>query len=548
MLNNVMIPFENLCKFDLCNGGKMNLLTDVKTDTANALFESFKEQGYTVYDEHEDCGNRFATFTKEGKAVHFSYFAYNGFLRLVHEEPKALPPVKAEGRKAGTTPLVTQIRTTNFTVDCGMNYLIRLSDGRFVVIDGGFGEYDESEHMYELVKEQNVLDKPVFAAWFFSHPHGDHILGFLDFCKKYENEIVLERVCYNWAELALAPAPCKHDHFDAYIDSIAHKTEVIIGHSGQRFVFDGCVFDILYACDDAYPAAIRNYNDTSMVLRMDLNGHRVLWLGDASRQASKRMCQCYPEDALRCEVVQVGHHGYNGGWDTLYRTVKPRLLLWPCSDFWFPVVRLWNENVYLIETPHLVENTYVAGHAETVWDFSKAQLAPIYVEDFRNGDCLYRADFAQKSVTALKWSCLTGGKTGYSALTIDFIEDGCHLVCRPEATSVCCLVQTYDLKGNDSYVFRLRGKQTAGETPVGLIWNYASPTVWDEEKVIPLSLSEDGSIDCKLTVNAAEKTATLERGQEKTVLPYAENQTNGLHLAMRHGAEAELYEVSVNVL
>lgn len=547
MLNNMNIPFENLCKFDLCHGGKMNLLTDVKRTTADALFDSFSEQGYTVYDAHEECGNRFATFTKEGTAVHLSFFALNGVMRIIREEPKALPPVRAEGRPAIVAPLVTQIRPTCFTVDCGMNYLIRLADGRFIVIDGGFGECDESEHMHALIMEQNVLEKPVVAAWFFSHPHGDHILGFLDYCKKYESEFVLERVCYNWAELALAPNPCKHDHFDAYVDSIADKTEVIIGHSGQRFVFDGCTLDVLYACEDTYPAAIRDYNDTSMVLRMDLNGHRVLWLGDASHQASKMMCQSYTKEALHCEVLQVGHHGYYGGSDALYRTVEPQLVLWPCPDFWFPVVREWGTNVYLIGTPHLVENTFVAGQAETVWDFSEEKPRLAYLEDFQKGNQLYNADFAKKSVTALKWSCITGGRTGYSPLSIDFIEGGCHLVCRPAATSVCCLVQSYDLKGNRSYVLRLRGKQTAGDTPLGLIWNDATPTVWKDESVVALGTAEDGSIDCRLTVDAEKQIATLECGTKTTVLPYTEVQTNGLHLVMRNGAEAELYEVSVSL-
>ncbi len=547
MLNNITVPFENLPQFDLFDGGKMNLLTNVKEDTANALFDSFKEQGYVLYDAHEDCKNRFATFTKDNMAVHISYFAPNGMLRIVNEKPKALPPVKAEGRKAVTTPLVTQIRATNFSIDCGMNYLIRMADGRFVVIDGGYGEYDESEHMYALLQEQNVLDTPTIAVWFFSHPHDDHILGFLDFCKKYENEFVLERVCYNWAELTLAPASCKHDHFDAYIDTIAHKIDVIIGHSGQRFVFDGCTFDVLYACEDAYPEAIRNYNDTSMVLRMSLNGHRVLWLGDAQQQASERICQSFPEEALRCEIVQVGHHGYGGGSDALYRTTDPKLLLWPCPDFWFPVVRLWGANKYLITTPHLVENTYVSGQAETIWDFSKEKVQPIYIEDFQTDSYLYNADFAKKSVTALKWSCLTGGGSGYAPLTIDFIDDGCHLTCRPGATSVCCLVQTYDLKGNDSYVLRLRGKQVAGDIPAGLLWNYEKPITWNEERVLPI-VSNNGAIDFTLTVNAAEKTATLERGEEKVVLSYEQDQTNGLHLVMRKGAEVELYEVSAKKL
>ena len=38
------------------------------------------------------------------------------------------------------TPLLTQIRPTYFSVDCGMAYLIRLEEGKFILIDSTYGE------------------------------------------------------------------------------------------------------------------------------------------------------------------------------------------------------------------------------------------------------------------------------------------------------------------------------------------------------------------------------------------------------------------------
>ncbi len=62
------------------------------------------------------------------------------------------------------SPLITQVKLPYFTVDCGMSYVIRLSDGRFVIIDGGYGEYDETEHLYGVLKKQNLLDKITVAS------------------------------------------------------------------------------------------------------------------------------------------------------------------------------------------------------------------------------------------------------------------------------------------------------------------------------------------------------------------------------------------------
>ena len=73
-------------------------------------------------------------------------------------------------------PLLTQIKPTYFSVDCGMAYIIRLSDGRFVLIDAMYGEYDEMDRVYDLLCEQNLLnDIPTIAMWFFTHPHDDHV-------------------------------------------------------------------------------------------------------------------------------------------------------------------------------------------------------------------------------------------------------------------------------------------------------------------------------------------------------------------------------------
>ena len=72
-------------------------------------------------------------------------------------------------------PLITQVRTSYFSVDCGMAYIIRLGDGSFVIIDGNIGEYDEPERIMELLDGQNLTDgKPRIAAWFITHFHGDH--------------------------------------------------------------------------------------------------------------------------------------------------------------------------------------------------------------------------------------------------------------------------------------------------------------------------------------------------------------------------------------
>ena len=92
-------------------------------------------------------------------------------------------------------PLLTQIRPTYFSVDCGMAYLIRLESGKFILIDSTFGEYDEDDHIYSLMREQNLTDAPpCVSAWFFTHPHDDHTNGFIEMSQRYKDEITVEKV------------------------------------------------------------------------------------------------------------------------------------------------------------------------------------------------------------------------------------------------------------------------------------------------------------------------------------------------------------------
>ena len=55
------------------------------------------------------------------------------------------------------TPLLTQVRTAYFSADCGMAYIMRMCDGKFVLIDSNWGEYEEPEHLLGIRDEAEFL-------------------------------------------------------------------------------------------------------------------------------------------------------------------------------------------------------------------------------------------------------------------------------------------------------------------------------------------------------------------------------------------------------
>ena len=74
------------------------------------------------------------------------------------------------------------------TVNGGMAYAYRLSDGSFFLIDGGgdgFGsgdmDKDNAARIYQTLKKYSVTEEIVIAGWYITHPHTDHMGAFMAF-------------------------------------------------------------------------------------------------------------------------------------------------------------------------------------------------------------------------------------------------------------------------------------------------------------------------------------------------------------------------------
>lgn len=489
--------------------------------------------GWKLYTAREEAQNRFAAYVGFGEKLFLCFSGFSQKLRMVVERGEGLLPPRAEEQHytVRTTPAVTQVKLAYCKADCGMSYIIRLSDGRFVVIDGGYDEYEEAERLYDVLNGQNVLDHIRVAAWIITHPHGDHYLCFMRFCKDYGDRVEIEQLLYNWPLPEMCKYPCNTAAYDALVESLG--IDVIVPHTGQRFCYADAVFDVLFACEDLYPNIIRNTNDSSIVFRMDLGGKRFLWVADAEFVSCEEICRTFSAKELKCDVLQVGHHGYDGGSPELYRRSDPETLLWPCPDFWYYPVRLWKSNAFL-RTSKNIKHIFIEGHGTTVLDMSLSDPAsaadvspvlssPLYVTDFET----------TRRVVDLGWSCITGGDTGYSSPEIVLSQDGCTLTTHGRA--VCQVRRPDQMENARSYMLTLKAEATLREGGrIGLICNYANPTVWNEDEVCWLSF--DGETDeIGLTLDADAHTASLwERGSAVRNWTYLPAERRGVYLVIEH--------------
>jgi len=432
------------------------------------------------------------------------------------------------------SPLVTQVKLPYFTVDCGMSYVIRLSDGRFVIIDGGYGEYDEPEHLYSVLEKQNILDKITVAAWFITHPHCDHFGNCTLFLNKYYGKVAVENLLFTFPREGKLKGASDMTEF---LKTLPKLTETVISSPkrGDVLTYSDAVFEVLFTADDLDDKEVPNINNTSLVMMMTLGIHKTLWLGDAQDQSSEFLCSVYPDERLKCDILQVGHHGYWGGSQELHEKADPKALLWPCPDFWFARVRGWKPNQVLFEECRNIRGIFVGGQREDVLDMTKPIEYVSHYVDVADGETVYEEACNGNRVMDLGWNCVCGGSTGYNGAIFTLGEDGVTMDSLIRQNPVVCMfVQRGQMDLLPSFTLTLKGKVAPESESFGLYWNYPNHDKFSANDVLPIYHDADGSFDFKLTADAEAKLAKIyHNGSLVATLPYEKKLDSGLYYVMK---------------
>ena len=154
--------------------------------------DRFLSLGFAICEERSVNGHSFVALFNGRDGVFVNYFEEICELYIVIETETAyFSHVPTNG--AGVTPQITQIKLEDF----GMSYAVRLSDGRFIIIDGGREFLPDAERLYECLK-QGSNGRPRIASWIMTHPHSDHFHCFLTFFDNHENDVDIESFMLNF--------------------------------------------------------------------------------------------------------------------------------------------------------------------------------------------------------------------------------------------------------------------------------------------------------------------------------------------------------------
>ena len=354
--------------YDCGDGVYAKIVNSVFESEYRAYLENLKTLGYTQESAREVEGNFFYTFSKDNTALIASYFTAEKVARLTvmpynpYEAYSDIYGVKdsAEGK---VEPLITMVNTGNNGEDTGMSYIIRTPQGSFIVIDGGWAGIGEGKKIRNLLREQNTGDGlPVIAAWILTHPHSDHYGAIADVAAAYYDEVVLERVIYNYmgdemmaksdTAKILGDSTSPYNVLKKTLDAPKKwgYTQIIKPHTGDVLNIDGVEIDILYTHEDAAidVSALAYNNAASLAFKTTVGGKSALFLGDSTSKNMLAMAKRYGKH-LKSDILQPTHHGRTHGKIEVYSLVLPEVVLWDCALSSYKEYEKQDYNQYLIK-------------------------------------------------------------------------------------------------------------------------------------------------------------------------------------------------------
>ena len=320
--------------YDCCDGVSMMLYKNVSAQTFAEYEKTLENAGYDVFDSRDIAGNIHYTLRNDGMLIQL-YRSVDGDVRVIADNYTAMVTKEpSEIQRCCSTELY-QFETDHSLIDCGMCYIIRCADNSFFIIDSAhFYSIHDNDRIHDLLRSMTPENEKIrIAGWFLSHGHDDHICKCKDYLLYNMDDTVIDAFYYNFID-------DKHPdngHWDGagkgfrrcFYDAVkASGVPVIKLHTGQHFYVRNLEFEVLCTHEDVWPASCRDYNNSSTVLMMTAENTKVLFPGDASNESSRILEERYA-DYLKCDIVQLSHHGHNGTSAQFYRYADAKVVLCP---------------------------------------------------------------------------------------------------------------------------------------------------------------------------------------------------------------------------
>ena len=319
-----------------CNDSTAMVVTE-KTTVEDFLgyCTTLETRGYTLYTSRDNVnGNYFRTYTKGNLAYTVYYNQSTKAARIIAGPLDDIPTKEVDTTPEIHTPSLTLL-SQGSRLDNGLGIVYLLPNGKFLIFDGGNVTSTRlAEALQALAPDKNEI---VIAAWFISHPHGDHQQSIISVLRDRKN-IKIESVLYNYTTSLQynnittgsdggGSAQNLQNSLTKYLDS---STKIIKPHTGHIYNYGSAEVEILYTVEDVLPQTLDYLNTSSLVIRVRIGDHSHLILADTTHVSGDIMRNMYGSH-LESEMVQLAHHGTHPGNPSLYEAIKGKVLIWPSN-------------------------------------------------------------------------------------------------------------------------------------------------------------------------------------------------------------------------
>lgn len=323
-----------------------------KASATSSIFQKYvaavKNAGFTAYSTNKLHTNEFATFVTKSQIVSVMFFEPKKVIKVV-VDPRStfgLPGLKSENSYTSTTKATEFVqlgmKQVSGSSENGMGYLVKLSNGKFVIVDAGFawdsgGGGNSAKFLIDTMKKmQGNSNKPVIAAYIVTHIHTDHAGGIMGLANSYKTSVTIEKFIYNQPSDKQMNAVSNMSSRKSWVPNAISKLKsagslqsVIKAHPGMQLFLGELTITIMGTIDlieDSSYTKMKNGNDSSVVSMFQIYETKFLLTGDAEPQESKIIRDIYggikkTDSVLRADFIQVAHHGYGNtntdyvGWD-----------------------------------------------------------------------------------------------------------------------------------------------------------------------------------------------------------------------------------------
>jgi len=184
-------------------------------------------------------------------------------------------------------------------IDVGQGdaFALRTPRGRWVLIDAG-PSWDGGDAGRRAVVPYLQRRGGAVALMVLSHAHEDHVGG--------AASVITALMPRQWWEPAFVTSSAGYRRALMALRESGQLWRRV--QPGQRWQLDGVSIEVL-APDSTWTAAQRDANETSVVLRVAYGRRRFLFMGDAEGDEEAWLLERLPAEALRADVLKLGHHG-----------------------------------------------------------------------------------------------------------------------------------------------------------------------------------------------------------------------------------------------